>query len=145
MNSQDLIHSLHQISRYLTNQFNETLKQHGLYSSQWAVIYVLKKKGSMTQRELCQYLSIGAPPLTRTIQRLVKQGFVRQIQGKDKREKVIQLTEEALIEYPKWEKAVNVFEQSILQHLPEECHAELFQLLKMWLGYLPIKKEFSND
>ena len=53
MNNQELIHSLHQISRYLTNKVNEALKQHGLYSAQWAVIFVLKKKGSMTQKELC--------------------------------------------------------------------------------------------
>lgn len=144
MNSQDLIHTLHQISRHLTNQFNETLKKHGLYSAQWAVIYVLKKKGSMTQRELCQYLSVEAPPLTRTIQRLVKQGFVKQVQGKDKREKYIQLTEAALREYPVWEEAANAMDQSLLQHLQEESQAELLHLLKMWLGNLPNRKEQFN-
>ncbi len=141
MNSHDLIHNLHQISRFLTNKLNEDLKQHGLYSAQWAVIYLLKMKGSMTQKELCHYLSIEAPPLTRTIQRLVKQGFVKQVPGNDKREKLIQLTEEALKEYPKWRKAVTELNHSLLQHLPGDTQVNLFELLKTWLEQLPIRKE----
>lgn len=132
-NSHELIHTLHQISRQLTNNFNQALNEHGLYSSQWAVIYVLKQKGSLTQKELCEYLSVEAPPMTRTIQRLVKQGFVTQVQGKDKREKHIQLTDAALREYTKWEKAVNDLNQSLLKPLPIESQEELNRLLTMWL------------
>src|SRR3954449_11838980 len=102
MNSHELFHTLHQLSRHLTNTLNEALKPLGLYGSQWSVIFVLKTKGSLTQKELCDYLFVEAPPMTHTIQRLVKQGFVRQVPGKDKREKHIQLTAAALHEYPQW-------------------------------------------
>src|SRR6478735_8211255 len=105
MNRHELFHTLHQLSRQLTNTLNEALKPLGLYGSQWSVIFVLKTKGSLTQKELCEYLFVEAPPMTRTIQRLVKQGYVRQVPGKDKREKYIQLTEEAVKEFPKWEHA----------------------------------------
>jgi DNA-binding MarR family transcriptional regulator len=113
------------------------LKQHGLYSAQWAIIYVLKNNGSLTQKQLCEYLTVEAPPLTRTIQRLVKQDFVRQIQGQDKREKHIQLTEKALKEYPKWEKAVIDLNQTLLKSLPEPAQEELFDTFHMWLKRLP--------
>jgi MarR family transcriptional regulator, transcriptional regulator for hemolysin len=134
--SHALIHTLHQLSRNLTNQINEMLKPFGLYSAQWAVIFVLQSKGTMTQRELCNYLSVEAPPMTRTIQRLVKQGYVQQIQGSDKREKHIQLTEEAIKQYPIWEKSVFELNQSLLKELPKTDQVELFKLLNTWLQQL---------
>ncbi|WML45843.1 winged helix DNA-binding protein [Neobacillus sp. PS3-40] len=131
--SHALIHTLHQLSRNLTNRVNEVLKPFGLYSAQWAVIFVLKTRETLTQKELCEYLSVEAPPLTRTIQRLVKQGYVKQVQGYDKREKHIQLTEEALRRYPEWEKSVNDLNHSLLKDLPSTSQDNLSELLKIWL------------
>ncbi|MDQ0198806.1 MarR family winged helix-turn-helix transcriptional regulator [Neobacillus ginsengisoli] len=136
MHSHELFHTLHQLSRHLTNKLNEVLKSFGLYGAQWAVIFVLKSKGSLTQKELCEYLFVEAPPMTRTIQRLVKQGYVKQVPGKDKREKHIQLTEEALNEYPKWEKAVTDHNQSLLKNFPDESQEQLFALQSAWLKNL---------
>jgi MarR family transcriptional regulator for hemolysin len=136
MYSHELIHTLHQLSRHLTNKLNEVLKPMGLYGSQWAVIFVLNKKGSLTQRELCDYLFVEAPPVTRTIQRLVKQGYVRQVPGHDKRERYILLTDEALREFPKWEHAVTELNQSLLKHLPGASQEELFKLQNGWLKEL---------
>jgi DNA-binding MarR family transcriptional regulator len=136
MHSHDLFHSLHQLSRHLTNKLNEVLKPMGLYGSQWAVIYVLKKRDSLTQKELCDYLFVEAPPMTRTIQRLVKQGYVRQVPGQDKREKHIQLTDEALKQYPNWEQAVTELNQTLLSQLPKTSQEELFNLQNYWLNKL---------
>ncbi|WP_144554614.1 MarR family winged helix-turn-helix transcriptional regulator [Bacillus sp. X1(2014)] len=136
MNSHELFHTLHQLSRHLTNTLNEALKPLGLYGSQWSVVFVLQTKGSLTQKELCEYLFVEAPPMTRTIQRLVKQGYVRQVPGKDKREKLIQLTDLALTMYPEWEKTVIENNQSLLKHLPESLQEELFHIQKSWLQKL---------
>ncbi|WP_342432794.1 MarR family transcriptional regulator [Neobacillus sp. FSL H8-0543] len=135
-NSHELFHTLHQLSRKLTNKLNEALKPFGLFSAQWSVIFVLKTKGSLTQKELCEYLFVEAPPMTRTIQRLVKQGFVKQVQGKDKREKHIQLTEAALNDFPKWERAVFETNQTLLNGLPETSQVELLNLQTSWLKVL---------
>ena len=133
MLTHDLFHTLHQLSRQLTNKLNEALKPLGLYSAQWSVIYVLKNKGSLTQKELCDYLFVEAPPMTRTIQRLVKQGYVSQAQGKDKREKHVQLTDVALQEYPKWEQIVNTVNQELLKNIPDQSQEQLMKLQKSWL------------
>jgi MarR family transcriptional regulator, transcriptional regulator for hemolysin len=131
-----LFHTLHQLSRQLTNKLNEALKPYGLYSAQWAVIYVLHSKGPITQKELGEYLFVEAPPMTRTIQRLVKQGYVKQIPGKDKREKYIQLTEEAVQSFPKWEHAVSQCNQTLLQNFPINSQKELLSLQSLWLKQL---------
>ncbi|MGG3468151.1 MarR family transcriptional regulator [Neobacillus pocheonensis] len=136
MNTHELFHTLHQLSRHLTNTLNEALKPLGIYGSQWSVIFVLKTKGSLTQRELCDYLFVEAPPMTRTIQRLVKQGYVRQVPGKDKREKIIQLTDSALTEYPEWEKAVFESNDSLLKNFPVSSQQDLLTLQKSWLHQL---------
>lgn len=136
MNSHALFHTLHQLSRHLTNKLNETLKPFGLYSAQWSVLFVLKTKGSLTQKELCEYLFVEAPPMTRTIQRLVKQGYVKQVPGQDKREKYIQLTDEALREYSQWEQAVFECNKTLLEHLPEKSQEALYLLQADWLEQL---------
>ncbi|MCL6570594.1 MAG: MarR family transcriptional regulator [Bacillus sp. (in: Bacteria)] len=133
MYSHDLFHTLHKLSRQLTNKLNEALKPYGLFSAQWAVLFILKTKGSLTQKKLCESLFVEAPPMTRTIQRLVKQGYVSQVPGKDKRERHIQLTDKALTEYPNWERTVFETNLSLLEHLPEVSQEELFKLQKSWL------------
>jgi MarR family transcriptional regulator, transcriptional regulator for hemolysin len=136
MDNHDVFHTINQLSRHLTNRLNDELKPLGLYSSQWTVIYVLKTRGMLTQKELCQYLSIEAPPMTRTIQRLVKQGYVKQIQGKDKREKYIQLTEEALENYPNWENSIVKLNDSLLSALEIDSQEQLFSMMTGWLDKL---------
>ena len=133
MLTHELFHTLHQLSRHLTNKLNEALKPLGLYSAQWAVIYVLKNKGSLSQKELCDYLFVEAPPMTRTIQRLVKQGYVTQVPGKDKREKHVQLTELANQEYSNWEHIVNSVNQELMRDFPIESREQLVKLQKSWL------------
>ncbi|MEH6992355.1 MarR family transcriptional regulator [Neobacillus drentensis] len=136
MTNHALFHTLHQLSRQLTNKLNEALKPFGLYSAQWSVLFVLHTKGSLTQKELSEYLFVEAPPMTRTIQRLVKQGYVRQIPGKDKREKFIQLTDEAVKEFPIWEHAVTECNQALLKSFPETSQQELLTLQSVWLKQL---------
>ncbi|MBU8905373.1 MarR family transcriptional regulator [Desertibacillus haloalkaliphilus] len=128
-----LFHSLHQLSRFLTKRANQALQPFDLYSAQWSVIYALKMKGTLTQKELCEYLAVEAPPLTRNIQRLVKKGYVRQVSGEDKRQKKIELTEEALAEFPKWEQAIMSVNQELIANVPQQAEAQLEELLTGWL------------
>ncbi len=115
---------------------NKALQPFGLYSAQWSVIYVLKTKGTLTQTELCEYLSVEAPPLTRNIQRLVKQDYVKQVRGKDNRSKLIELTEKAHQEYPSWEQAVLQTNQTLLENFPNRSEEQLEQLISEWLTTL---------
>jgi MarR family transcriptional regulator, transcriptional regulator for hemolysin len=136
LQSHNLFHSIHQLSRKLTKHTNEALLPFGLYSAQWSVLFVLKTKGNLTQSELCEYLSVEAPPMTRTIQRLVKQGYVEQITGEDKRKKTIQLTSTALMEFPKWEEKVLEINDSLLRNLHEDSQDQLYTLTSEWIKQL---------
>lgn len=136
MTTHQLFHTIHQLSRELTKHVNDTLHPFGLYSAQWAVLFALKTKGSMPQSALCAYLAVEAPPMTRTIQRLLKQGYVKQEAGTDKRVKVIHLTEKAEQLYPEWEKAVLDMNDRLLTSMPQEQQEIIRYLLAGWLGQL---------
>lgn len=132
MGTHELLHTIHQLSRELTKQANQTLSPFGLYSAQWAVLFVLKTKGSMSQSDLCEYLSVEAPPMTRTIQRLRKQEYVQQIPGADKRVKMISLTEKAEAAYPEWETAVLLMNERLLCHVSADERMLMQTLLADW-------------
>ncbi len=130
----ELFHSIHQLSRNLTKRVNTALEPYEIYSSQWSVLFVLKEKGSMTQKELCHYLAIEAPPMTRTIQKLQKLGLVDQTEGEDRRKKYIGLTEKAITSYPVWEQAVINVNNQIVSSLSEHDQKELRIMLTTWLN-----------
>ncbi|AVK97225.1 MarR family transcriptional regulator [Lysinibacillus sphaericus] len=78
--------------RPFTNQLNMQLEHFQLYSSQWAVLRFLIDKGPHSLVEIASFMSIEKPSVTRLVQKLVELGYVETVAGKDKREKVVQLT-----------------------------------------------------
>lgn len=131
-----LFHQIHQLSRKLTKRLNEALLPYGIYGAQWSVLFVLKEKGTLTQKELCDYLSVEAPPMTRTIKRLTNQGYVAYENRADRRKKYITLTPKALESLPLWEKAVTEMNDTLIHSLPESSRQELSALLQKWLREL---------
>ncbi|WP_421383717.1 MarR family winged helix-turn-helix transcriptional regulator [Bacillus salacetis] len=133
-NTHELFHAVNQLSRRLTKHLNEALEPYGLYSAQWSVLYILKEKGTLTQRELCEYLAVEAPPMTRTIQRLLKQGYIQQVSStEDKRKKFISLSSEAEAQFPIWEKAVLKKNEDLLNDLPLSTQEALRNIVTDWL------------
>ncbi len=109
-----------QFSREFTKLINQGLSKHGLFSGQWPIIYFLKREGASSQARICDYLGVEAPTMTRTIKRLESNELVERIPGKDKRERLIILTDKAEALYPLWKKEVNEVEAKILQGITEE-------------------------
>ncbi|MER2028956.1 MAG: MarR family transcriptional regulator [Solibacillus sp.] len=129
-----LFHILFQQNRYLVKQLNDVLKQHGLFSSQWTVLFLLHQNGPMTLTAIWKYLDVEAPTVTRTVTRLETLGWVERVQGADKREKMIDLTTKAMEQFPYIEESVVSFERKLTENLSEEEQALLIQLLKKMEG-----------
>lgn len=129
-----LFHILFQQNRYLVKQLNDVLKQHGLFSSQWTVLFLLHQNGPMTLTEIWKYLDVEAPTVTRTVTRLETLGWVERVEGADKREKMIDLTTKAMEQFPQIEASVVSFERKMAKHLTKEEQALLIQLLKKMEG-----------
>lgn len=78
--------------RPFINQVNVQLEKYQLYSSQWAVLRLLNDKGRHSFVEIANYMSIEKPSVTRFVHKLIELGYVETVAGRDKREKLVQLT-----------------------------------------------------
>ncbi|MDQ0429745.1 DNA-binding MarR family transcriptional regulator [Planomicrobium stackebrandtii] len=125
-----LFHEIHQKSRLSIKEVNEALKEFDLYSSQWSILFCLNQFGSMTQKEIWQYLNVEAPTVTRTIVRLEKSGWIARREGKDKRERIVQLSSFAEQKLPDIEERIRQTEASLVSSLTDEEKEQLLVLLK---------------
>lgn len=130
MNDKLLFHELHQKARLSIKEVNEALKEYDLFSAQWSILYSLNTFGALTQTEIWQYLNVEAPTVTRTLVKLEQRKLITRNEGKDKRERIVQLTEEAQSLIPKIEKRIAEVEQQLLSSLSAEDLDQLTKLLK---------------
>ena len=125
-----LFHMFFQQNRYLVNKLNDVLKPHGIFSSQWTILYLLHQNGPMSLTAIWKYLNVEAPTVTRTVNRLESLGWVERLHALDKREKMIFLTNKGLEQFPPIEAAVQSFEQEIENRLSQEDQELLMGILK---------------
>lgn len=125
-----VFHEMHQKARLSNKEVNEALKDYGLYSAQWSILFCLKRFGIMTQTEIWQYLNVEAPTVTRTLVKLEQRNFIIRKEGKDKRERIVELTDEAKSLIPKIEGKIAEVEGRLLQTLSDDEVNELTRLLK---------------
>ena len=125
-----LIHELFQKSRFLTQEVNHTLKGFNLFASQWSVLYCIQRHNEMTLTQIWKYLNVEAPTITRTVNRLAELGWIEICSGKDRREKVVKLSNQALQHFPAIKAAMSEFEDQMVAGLSEEEEVLLFKLLQ---------------
>lgn len=79
--------------RPFINRFNLQLEEHGLFSSQWALLRLLVDKGGLSYGEIAAEMYIEKPSVTTLVQKLIDMDYLQVVPGKDKREKIVHLTE----------------------------------------------------
>ncbi|MDQ0252918.1 DNA-binding MarR family transcriptional regulator [Evansella vedderi] len=130
MDTSRLFHTLNQKVRLLTKELNEVLQPFQLFSSQWTILYILSEKGPMSQTEIWKYLEVEAPTTTRTLVRMEASGWIYRKPGRDKRERIVELTETAKEKYPSIKKTVENLEQRLVYQLSDQEQHQLQQLLE---------------
>lgn len=129
LSNHDIFHILHQKSRSVKKQLNTGLKKHNLYMSQWSILFCLNKFGVMTQTELWTYLHVEAPTITRTLEKMEKQGWIIRKLGDDKRERIIEMTEDAEATFSTFIKDVANIEGTLLDDFSDGEKEQLYFLL----------------
>ena len=125
-----LFHELFQNTRFLSRELNLVLKQYDLFSSQWTVLFCVHEHNEMTLTQVWKYLNVEAPTITRTVNRLEELGWVTTNEGKDKREKIVRLSQDAINKFPTIQKSIIKFENRFLEGLTDEDQIQLGTLLK---------------
>lgn len=115
--------------RPLITNLNELLAPYQLSYSLWQVIFHLKNEGPSTLVDISNYYHVEKPTITRRVHRLEELEIVRQIPGKDRREKIIQITELGAEIYEDCRKKITNLERSAMDGIGDEEQMITFQTL----------------
>jgi DNA-binding MarR family transcriptional regulator len=101
--------SLRRATRAVTRLYDRELRAVALRSTQFTLLQALHLAGTMTQRDLDALLSLDSTTLSRTLQPLLKAGWVKSDRGEDRRERHLRLTASGERKYqeglPSWRRA----------------------------------------
>lgn len=124
-----IFHALFQKTRFLNKELNETLKAHDLFAAQWTVLFCVEQHGEMTLTQIWKYLNVEAPTITRTVNRLVKLGWLETVEGRDRREKIVRLSADAATKFQTIVVSMNAFEKETLKNLTDDEQKLFMSLL----------------
>ncbi|AEO99993.1 MarR family transcriptional regulator [Weizmannia coagulans] len=141
---QGLFYRYIRLYRVLIKKLNGLLAQFGLSYSLWQVMFYVRNFGPCTLVEICKYYQIEKPNVTRIVQKLEEQGSVEQIPGKDRREKVIRVTDKGENIYRQCRAEITGLEQQAMKGIPEAEQKIIFELLPQIRDNLDYKGEETN-
>jgi DNA-binding MarR family transcriptional regulator len=92
----------------LTQLYENALRPHGLRATQLTILQVLSRAGEVSQGQLGEMLAMDSTSLTRTLAIMVRQGWILEHPGKDRRERRLRLSANGETKLkralPAWEK-----------------------------------------
>lgn len=114
------------------NRFGRLFRDHGLTSSQYNVLRILRGEGKpMPSLEIAERLIQVVPAITGLIDRLENQGLVRRKRcTEDRRVVYVAITRKALTLLEKLDEPVNSLHQNLIGHLTRSELKELSRLLE---------------
>jgi DNA-binding MarR family transcriptional regulator len=84
--------SFRRASRALTQLYDADLRPTGLRVTQFTVLQALSLAGEISQKQLGALLAMDSTTLTRTLGLLVKEGWIAERRGADRRERQLRLS-----------------------------------------------------
>jgi DNA-binding MarR family transcriptional regulator len=101
--------SFRRASRTLTQLYDKALRPLGLRATQFTILQALSRTGEISQGELGRILAIDSTTLTRTLRIMVREGWIADRSGQDRRERLLRLAKDGRHQFnralPLWEKA----------------------------------------
>lgn len=115
--------------RSIIGKLNEILGEHDLSFSLWEVLVYVEKNGPSTLVEISNYYHVEKPSITRRVHRLIEQALVEVASSRDKREKMIQLTDIGKEVYQVCRRKIDELEHDVLKGISDDEKNTLFQVL----------------
>jgi DNA-binding MarR family transcriptional regulator len=129
-----MCNALRQTSRAVSRLYDEEFRKVGLRTTQFSLLWRVRRLGEVRQRDLGKALSLEETTLTRNLRPLIDSGWMEVSPGDDRREKLIRLTKagKSMLRKakPAWERAQERARSrfpkgtwgSLLKLLPEITH-----------------------
>lgn len=85
--------NLRRATRVVTRVYDQELGKAGIEITQFGLLTALALTGEANQKRLSAGFAMDSTTLTRTLRLMLKQGWIRARRGKDKRERLLGLTQ----------------------------------------------------
>ncbi len=119
------------VERILTRHYDSYVRECGLHSSQLGILFFIHENDSLTQRELARQLSMDKATLSRNLQLLMRDGYLKARPGNDRRERLMRLTpagkKKVKQAIPLWEAA----QKALKEKLGEDFEGILSQMNRL--------------
>jgi len=100
--------SFRRASRALSQHYDEAMRPLGLTPTQFTILQALSIAGTIQQGKLGEILAMDTTTLTRTLNIMARHGWVEKLQGSDRRERRLRLTQPGIDQFnralPVWQK-----------------------------------------
>ena len=120
--------TLRRTSRALTTLYEDALRPLGLRATQFTILQALSLAGEVSQGQLGEILAIDSTTLTRTLDIMLRRGWIAERRGDDRRVRRIRLAPAGQSQLtralPIWEKV----QDHMRRHLGGDRWNDLFQL-----------------
>jgi DNA-binding MarR family transcriptional regulator len=121
--------ALRQASRAVTRNYDDELRATGLRTTQHAVLRLLGRVGEVRKGDLGEMASLDETTLTRSLRPLEKSGWLTIRAGKDRREKMVAITDAGKHKLEQARAAWTRAQQRMQRILPEGTWDTLFATL----------------
>jgi len=105
------------------------MRNYGLRASQFTILQVLSRAGEITQGTLGEVLAMDSTTLTRTLKVMARSGWIAQRAGKDRRERLVRLSNSGAKKMHQALPAWNKSQQDLRLKLGTDNWAQLETLL----------------
>ena len=109
--------NLRRATRVVTRIYDQELKNAGLEITQFGLLTALTITGEVNQKRLSAGFAMDSTTLTRTLERMQKQGWISVKPGRDRRERLFRLTaagkRQIAKAQPHWERAESILRKEL--------------------------------
>jgi DNA-binding MarR family transcriptional regulator len=131
--------SFRRTSRALTQLYETALRPLGLRATQLSILQVLSLASEVSQGQLGEMLAMDSTSLTRTLAIMVRQGWIAERRGKDRRDRWLRLSAAGDAQLrralPVWEKV----QSRLRRQLGDQAWNNLLQLTRQVTGLITTK------
>lgn len=127
--------------RPIISELNELLSEYNLSYSLWQVIFYIKNNGPSSLVDISKHYNIEKPSVTRRVQSLEEKMIIKEVIGKNKREKIIQLTETGEEIYKICREKITSLEYEVMKGITNEEQKIVFEVLPRILENIKDEKE----
>ncbi len=132
-------HKLRQLGRVVTRHYDAYIAATGLKNSQYALLAHVVQLGPIRPTDLAQRMRMDASTLTRNLQPLLAQGWLRQGPGEDARSRLVEVTNAGRAKRVEAQRAWKQAQLALNARVGSERVAALHALIEDCIGRLDDK------